>query len=134
MTGNVQIIRDAYTSFLQRDIPSVLAMFDPHIEWRMAEGHPYQPDSGPWIGPEAITRGFFMRAGSEWDGFTLTPSAFHEAGNAVIVECRYTGVYKPTGKRLDAQVCHIWKLTNGTVTSFQQYIDTAQLQDVMGAR
>jgi len=28
----------------------------------------------------------------------------------------------------------VWTLSQGKVTSFQQYVDTAQLQDVMGAR
>jgi uncharacterized protein len=47
---------------------------------------------------------------------------------------RYVGTYKPTGKSLDAQVCHVLKFRDGKLTSFQQFVDTAQLQDVMGAR
>jgi uncharacterized protein len=47
---------------------------------------------------------------------------------------RATGGFKQTGKSLDAQVCHVWKIRDGQVTSFQQYVDTAQLQDVEGAR
>ena len=34
---------------------------------------------------------------------------------------------------LDAQVCHIWKISDGKVTSFQQYVNTAQLLDVEDA-
>ena len=55
----------------------------------------------------------------------------HELGETVVVEGRYRAVYKPTGKALDAQACHVWQLRNGTVTSFHQYVDTAQLQEVM---
>jgi hypothetical protein len=36
----------------------------------------------------------------------------------------------PTGKKLDAQACHVWKIRDGKVASFQQYVDTAQLQGV----
>jgi ketosteroid isomerase-like protein len=43
-------------------------------------------------------------------------------------------MYKSTGKQIDAQVCHIWTVKDGKVTKFQQFVDTAQLQDVMGAR
>jgi ketosteroid isomerase-like protein len=32
------------------------------------------------------------------------------------------------------QVCHVLKFRDGKVTSFQQFVDTAQLQDVQGAR
>ena len=58
----------------------------------------------------------------------------HDAGDSVVVEWRYTGAQRPTRRRLDAQVCHVWKLIDGKIRSFQQYIDTAQLQEVMGAR
>ena len=64
----------------------------------------------------------------------MNPKQFHDAGDTVVVEGRYTGTYKATGKSLDAQVTHIWSLRDGKVTSFQQYVDTAQLQEVMGAR
>lgn len=75
-----------------------------------------------------------MKLGAEWDGFTVTPKQFYDARDVVVVEARYTGVYKATGKSLDAQVCHVWKVSAGKLTSFQQYVDTAQLQDVTGIR
>ena len=88
----------------------------------------------PWIGGDAIVQNLFMRLATEWDAFTVTPNEFYDAGDTVAVECRYTGVYKATGKSIDAQVCHVWKLSNGKVTSFQQYADTGQLQEAMGTR
>jgi len=112
----------------------VLGTFDAGIEWREAEGNPYQPSGSPWIGGDAITQNLFIKLGSEWDGFTTHPKSFHDAGDTVVVELRYTGTYKATGKSLDAQVCHILKFRNGKLTSLQQFLDTAQLQDVMGAR
>ena len=75
-----------------------------------------------------------MRLGAEWDGFSVHPKSFHGASNSVIVEGRYTGTYKPTGKSMDVQVCHIWDVKNGKLTKFQQYVDTAKLWEVMGAR
>jgi len=131
---SIQVVRHVYERFGQGDVAAVLAAFDPGIEWRLAEGHPYSPDGAAWSGPAAVARNFFARAGSDWDGFTIAPAAMHEAGDTVVVECRYRGIYKATGKRLDAQVCHVWGVRAGKVTRFQQYIDTAQLQDVMGAR
>ena len=41
--------------------------------------------------------------------------------------------YKATGKSMDTQACHVWDLKDGKVTRFQQYVDTAKLQDVMRA-
>jgi hypothetical protein len=90
------------------------------------------PSGEAFVGPDAIVARLFSRLGEEWDGFTVQPHAFHDAGDTVTVEGRYTGVYKETGKAVDAQFCHIWTLADGTVTKFQQYADTGQFQDAMG--
>jgi ketosteroid isomerase-like protein len=132
--GNVQLVQAAYEAFGRGDIESLLASFDPKIEWREAEGNPYEPAGKPWIGPDAITENLFIRIAADWDGFTVSPEDFYDAGDTVVVEARYTGAHKATNKRLDAQVCHVWKIRDGKLASFQQYTDTAQLQDVMGAR
>ncbi len=131
--GNVQVLKDVYEAAANDDIESVLAAFAPDIEWREADGHPYQPDGEPWVGVDAVRENLFDNLDSEWDGFTVSPHEFHDAGDTVVVECRYTGVHNTTGKRLDAQACHVWRLRNGKVTGFQQYVDTAQLFDAMGA-
>jgi ketosteroid isomerase-like protein len=92
------------------------------------------PSGEPWVGPDAILNNLFMKLATEWDGFTVTPETYHDAGDVVAVEVRYTGTYKSTGKAIDAQVCHLWTVKDGKVTKFQQFVDTAQLQDAMGKR
>ena len=130
--SNVQLARDIYAAFGRGDIPTVLAAFHPEIEWRQAEGNPYHMDGSAWIGPQAVLENLFMRIGAEWDGFTITIRAIHDAGEYVIVEGRYTGTYKPTGRKLDSQLCHVMRFQNGKLVSFQQYLNTAQLQAVFG--
>ena len=130
--SNVQLAKDIYTAFGQGDIPTVLAAFHPEIEWRQAEGNPYQEDDSAWIGPQAVLENLFMRIGAEWDGFTVTPIRFHDAGEYVIMEGRYTGTYKPTGRKLDSQLCHVLRFQGGKLVSFQQYLNTAHLQAVFG--
>jgi ketosteroid isomerase-like protein len=75
-----------------------------------------------------------VKLAEEWDGFTVHPGTYHDAGDVVVVEARYSGKYKATGKDIDAQVCHAWTIKGGKVTKFQQYMDTAHMQDVMGVR
>ncbi len=130
----VSVVKGVYEAFGRGDIATVLAAFDPKIEWREAEGNPYQPNGAPWIGPQAVLENLFARIGAEWERFEVHPRSFHEAGATVVVEGRYTGTHKATAKVLDAQLCHVWKIRDDKVTSFQQYLDTARLQDVMGTR
>jgi ketosteroid isomerase-like protein len=131
---NAETVKHVYESFGRRDVPSILATFDRDVEFRLAEGHPYQPNGTPWIGPDAVIQHFFKKAGAEWDCWTIDLREVLETRDAVVVECRYTALYKPTGKTLDVQVCHVWRFNNGRIKSFHQYLDTARLQDVMGQR
>lgn len=134
--SNVQLVKDVYEAFGRGDMGAVLGAMDPAIEWREAEGNPYMPSGEPWVGPDAVLSQLFMRIGAEWDGFTIHTKAFHDAGETVVVEARYSGTFKPTGKGagIDTQVCHIWRLREGRIVAFQQYVDTAKLQEVMGVR
>ena len=132
--SNIQQARNIYDALNRGDIVTVLRAFAAGIEWREAEGNPYEPTGSPWTGPDAVTQNLFVKVGADWDAFTVHPKSFHEAGDTVIVEGRYTGTFKPTGKNLDAQVCHVMRFRDGKLTGFQQFVDTAQLQDVMGAR
>jgi len=129
---NVRLVKDLYDAFGRGEIPTVLAGMSPAIKWHQAENNPYRPNGEPWVGPDTVLNELFMRLGAEWEGFTVHPRLFHGAGDSVIVEGRYTGTFKPTGKSMDTQVCHVWDLKDGKVTRFQQYVDTAKLRDVMG--
>lgn len=132
--SNVEIVKGAYEAFGQGDVPYVLGVMDPRIEWHVAEGNPYMPSGKPWIGPDAVLNNLLMRLGTDWDGFAVQPVAHHDAGDTVVVEARYSGTHKVTGKRMNPQVCHVWTVRHGKLAKFQQYVDTAQLQDAMGAR
>jgi uncharacterized protein len=130
---NVRLLKNLYDAFGRGDIPTVLAAMSPSIKWYQAESNPYMPSGEAWVGPDAVLNNLFTRLGTEWEGFAVHPGAFHGAGDCVIVEARYSGTYKETGKRADVQVCHVWDVKDGKVTRFQQYVDTAKLQHLMGA-
>jgi ketosteroid isomerase-like protein len=134
MSGNVELARSLYNAFAAGDIETVLGAMDASIEWREAESNPYQPTGAPWIGPQAVVDNLLVKLATEWDAFTVHPKEFSDLGDGVLVEGRYTGTYKATGKSLDCQMAHVWKIRDGKLTSFQQYVDTAQLQDVIGSR
>jgi ketosteroid isomerase-like protein len=131
---NVRLLKNLYDAFGRGDIAAVLGTMSPAIKWYQAENNPYRPSGEAWMGPDAVQSNLFMRLGAEWDAFTVHLRSFHDAGDSIIVEARYSGTYKATGKRMDAQVCHIWDFKDGKVTRFQQYVDTAKLRDVMEAR
>ena len=121
-----------YRDFAAGDAAAILDVFAEDIEFRLAEHHPYRGSKGAWRGKQAIVREFFSVAGPEWDGWTIGVEQTIEADEVVVVEGRYTGLYKPTGRRMDVQVCHVWRFRDERVASFHQYVDTAALRRVMG--
>ncbi len=126
---NLETIRSLYGAFAKGDVPTVLGAFDPAIEWHEADNFLYA-EGNPYIGPGAILQGVFLRLATEWDGFAANPQQFFDAGDTVIVTGRYSGVYKATGRKLDAQLVHFWTLVGGKVTFFRQYTDTLQAAQV----
>ena len=131
--GNVEIIKGVYEAFGRGDMPTVMGAMDPAIEWHQAEGNPYRPSGEPWVGPDAILSNLFMRIGADWDGFNIEIKAIHDAGETVVAELAIRGPSRrPARARPGTQACHVWGMRDGRIVRFQQYIDSAKMQDVMG--
>ena len=128
---NIDTVRKIYRDFAAGDAAAILDVFADDVEFRLAEHHPYRGSAGAWRGKQAIAQEFFAVAGPEWQSWTIGVEQTVEAPDAVIVEGRYTGLYKPTGRRMDIQVCHVWRFRGNRVASFHQYVDTAALRRVM---
>ncbi|MEW6144423.1 MAG: nuclear transport factor 2 family protein [Thermodesulfobacteriota bacterium] len=126
---NVRVIHNIYEAFNNGDYSSVMAALDPQVEWRMAENFIYT-GAKPKVGPQAVLEGF-KRIAEDWEDFTVSPEAVHDAGNAVVAEGYYTGTHRKSGKEVRAQFAHFYKLRGGRVTEFQQYTDTAQFRDAV---
>lgn len=132
MADNAALLQDLYESFAQGDVPAVLAAMDPKIEWNEAEHVTFWPGEA-FIGPDAVVQGVFARIPATFgDTFRIEITRIQDCGSTVVMEGRYKGVAQATGKTLDAQVTHIWDLSEGKVVKFQQYTDTWQFAEVTG--
>lgn len=125
MQGNRELIHSLYEAFGRGDAGTVLGTFDPQIVWREADNFLYA-DRNPYIGPQQVAEGVFARLMTEFEGFTVTPEKIVAEGDTVISVGRYSGTFRATGRKLDAQFAHAWTIEDGRVTRFQQYTDTAQ--------
>lgn len=128
--NNVAIIQKLYDDFATGNVEAVLAAMDPKIVWNEAEGNSLA-DGNPYIGPDAVMTGVFTRVLEQWNDFKLVNIQLHDmSGDQVLATLRYNATVKATGKKVDAQVAHHWKLKGGKITSFQQHVDTKQLSEV----
>ncbi|HEX2056555.1 MAG TPA: nuclear transport factor 2 family protein [Nitrospiraceae bacterium] len=127
---NMSLVRGMYESFGRGDVSSVLGGMDQGIEWHEAENFIYA-DRSPYIGPQAVLEGVFMRLAGEWENFTVTPEEWLDAGNHIVVLGSYTGKNRETGREVRAQFAHIWGVAHGRVVRFQQYTDTKQFAEAI---
>ena len=131
MADNHAITTKMYEDFAKGDVPAVLAVLDGDIRWFEAEGNPFWLGA-PAIGPQQVVEQVFTRLGQDYDGFTITVNRIVGLGDTVVMEGRYSGSGKASGRPLDAQVVHVWDFEEGKAVRFQQYVNTAQLQHVLG--
>jgi uncharacterized protein len=127
---NVKTIQGMYAAFAKGDIATVLASLAPDVEWWEAENFIYD-DRNPYVGPDAVLQGVFMRIGSEWDGFAVSAKEVLDAGEIIIGHGYYSGKYRRTGKQARAQFAHFFTFREGKIVKFQQYTDTAQFREVV---
>ncbi len=128
---NVNVVRGMYQAFATGDIPVVIAALDPQVEWWEAENFIYA-DKNPYVGPDAVLGGVFVRLSNEWDGFTVSPEAVLDAGDVAVGYGYYSGICKQTRESVRAQFAHFFTFREGKIVKFQQYTDTAQFLKAVG--
>ena len=129
---NVALVRGIYDAFASGDVPAVLGAMSPDIVWNEAENFPLA-DRNPYIGPNAILEGVFARLAADWDGFAVGVEELLDAGDAVVALGRYRGTHRATGRAIDAQLVHIWRIEDGKAKAFQQLTDTLQIGRASGS-
>src|SRR3954453_13809158 len=114
----------AYENFAKGDVPSVLAVMDPKIEWAEAEGWPLY--SGTLVGPQPVADGAFMRGGEIGENLSLDVTRLVAEGDTVVALGSSSWTRAGSGEPAEVKIAHVWTLADGMVTRFQQHIDTAK--------
>lgn len=128
MQSELDVIRRMYSAFSRGDVASVLAALAPQIVWIEAEGF---PSAGTYTTPDAVLHKVFKRLAAEWDVFSAVPREYVSQEQTVVAIGDYSGTCKATGKAFKAPFAHVWKLRGGAVVGFQQFTDTAVVQQAM---
>lgn len=131
MADNATTIRGIYEAVSRGDVAAALAAMDERIEWNEAEHYTYWP-GGAFTGPQAVVTGVLARIAQDLQDFRIDVRRIVAAGDTVLVEARYRGSVKATGKAFDAQAAHVWDLRDGKAVRFQQYTDTWLFAQVTG--
>lgn len=126
---NLEIIKSTYEGKNSEENGENLAKYvAENICWTEAKGFPY---AGTYIGLESVTENVFNRLGSEWIDYKFSPEDYVANEDKVVAYGTYSGTYKKTKKYFEARVAHIWKLNNGKIISFEQFVDSKLVDEVI---
>lgn len=127
--ANIEIVKSTYEGKTSEENGKNLAKYvADDISWTEAKGFPY---AGTYIGLDEVTKNVFSKLASEWIDYKFTPEDYAASDNKVIAYGTYTGIYKITGKSFAARVAHVWKLNEGKIISFEQFVDSQTVIEAM---
>ncbi|OOV17721.1 nuclear transport factor 2 family protein [Flavobacterium sp. LM4] len=126
---NLDIVKSTYEGKTSEENGKNLTAYAADdISWTEANGFPY---AGTYIGLEDIFKNVFGRLGSEWIDYKFTPEDYVWNEDKVVAYGTYSGTYKITGKVFEARVAHIWKLKDGKIIRFEQFVDSQSVNDAI---
>ncbi|MDO6439908.1 nuclear transport factor 2 family protein [Cyclobacterium sp. 1_MG-2023] len=126
---NLEIIKSTYEGNTSEENGKNLAKYvAENISWTEAKGFPY---AGTYIGLESVTENVFKRLGSEWIDYKFSPEDYIANEDKVVAYGTYSGTYKKTNKHFGARVAHLWKLNNGKIISFEQFVDSKSVDEAI---
>lgn len=124
MPGNTDVVRSVYDAISARDLETFAGLLDPNVEWRLAEseGLPYDVDN-PLIGPEAV----LAKLGEVGQvlAFEHAVNEMFDAGDVIVATGVYDGLYRPTDTTFTTPFVHVWRVRDGKIIGFEQYVDAA---------
>lgn len=126
---SVALVKQLYQEFAARNIPAILTVFDPAIEWHECKGLPFVEGDGLFVGPQAVLQNVFARIGDYFDNFHIDVQELisNSDGSKVVMAGYYKGIWKPTGKEFTANATHVWTLADGKLIRFFQAVDSAAM-------
>jgi ketosteroid isomerase-like protein len=121
---NVEVIRRLFAAFNAGDMEAVREMLDPDVAiGRELEGW---PETGPFVGREAVMRQWERNREPWGDAITLEPISIIDAGDRVVVRTIVHGVGR--GPEVHAEYTTVTTLRNGRSFLIDYFWNHADLE------
>ena len=119
---NIALVRSLYQAFERRDVPTMLSLLSPTIEWGEPP-NPYNPAGGTRYGHEGFLE--WVKIGNEAEEvLVLEPKEFLSNADAVAIvgftKCRV----RRSGAEYETEFVHVVNIKDGKVQRFREFFDT----------
>jgi ketosteroid isomerase-like protein len=128
--SHVDFVKGVYAAFGTGDVPKVLGAMHPQIQWTQTAG--YQIGGGVHRSPQAVLENVFMKIPLAFESFSIDIDRLIDAGNVVVMQGHYVAKGKAMGKNVRAAVAHVLEISDGKIVRFDQYVDSATINSIVG--
>ena len=127
--SHLDFVKGVYVAFGSGDVPKVLGAMDPQIQWTQTAGYRI---SGIYRSPQAVLENVFAKIPGAFESFSIDIERLIDAGNLIVMQGHYVAKGKATGKTVRAQVAHVLEISDGKIVRFDQYVDSATINAILG--
>jgi uncharacterized protein len=121
---NLQTIHEVYDAFGKGDVEGVISMLTDGVTWTTPGPPDVIPYAGERRGQDEVT-GYFEAFGESTETTAFEPQKFFADGDMVVVLGHYTFDVRSTGKVVDNDFVHTFRLAGGKISAFEGYEDSA---------
>ncbi|AFS80687.1 putative ketosteroid isomeraserelated protein-like protein [Candidatus Nitrosopumilus koreensis AR1] len=123
--ANVELIKQFYHAFKNKDKETYLGLCDENITWQLSEG---MPNGGVYVGKDAVFKEYFPKMLSNFKEFHAIPEQFTDMKDHVMVNGMYSGISN-TGKSFEVAFSHVYHIQDDKIIQFRQFTDTQKIQE-----
>jgi len=116
---DVRAIRSLYEAFGRKDLPAILAVLHPEVEFYQSTLLPW---GGIYRGQEEAKRFFTTLA--EHVVSRVDIDNMIDAGEHIVAIGHSRGWVKASGQAFEVTVVHVWTMRQGKALRFENYLDT----------
>ncbi|MEV6560661.1 nuclear transport factor 2 family protein [Nocardia sp. NPDC051756] len=128
--SNRDVVEKFYLATQAGDGAAIVELLHPRFAARVAPGMPSVTETAP-DSPAAALAAVW---GPVFRDFEIAPYAedwFDAQDGAVIVTGHYRGTARSTGKAVQAEFAHVWRVFDGKLSALHQYTDTWCWRDAL---
>ena len=128
--SNLDFVKSVYAALSVGYIPKVLCSMHPQVRLTVSAGYKY---GGIYRSPDAVLQNVLAKIPQDFESFSVEIERLLDAGNVVVMQGHYAAQGKATGKSVSAAVVHVLEISEGKIVRFDQYVDSATINPIIGA-
>ena len=114
MDARSDVVRRAFAAFSARDLDRFLELIAPEVELLPAGTAAIANDGRPYRRPRGVEM-FFRDVAAVWEELEITPHAYREVGDHVLVRGRVYG-RAAGGHIVDSPAHWVWRVVDGKIS------------------